>query len=145
LERVFTDADRIAVTFCFTLAALTAIAYARWHTWWKTGFGRSRMVFILAFAGLTMERTARLWAGAADGSTLDLTLGWIRITAATAAGSSLLYMLASIIALNIRRVRDPAAATEQGRRHLERTPWASEQEIKELTACWDTLRSEPPD
>jgi len=137
----YADADKIAFSCCFILAALTAAAYARWHYWWRTSFGRSRMALMTAFAGLTLERAVRGWTALSYRGTLDHTMDLIRVSAAFLAAFSLLWLLCSIISLNIHRVRDPGFAADRGRHHLERTPWATQEEIGKLTAAWDEMHS----
>lgn len=134
---VYADADKIAFTCCCALAILAMIAYGKWHYWWKTGFSRARMAFMTAFAGLTLEHAIRNWAALSTTSTLDHTLDGIRLGSAVLASIALGYLMISIIAMNIRRAREPGFAASQGRRHLERTPGASKEEIEKLLACWD--------
>jgi len=139
----YAAADKIAFTCCLILAVLTAAAYARWHYWWRTGFGRSRMALLAAFAGLTLERAVRGWATLPGTGTQIHVLDWIRLSSAFLAAFSLLWLLCGIISLNIRRVREPGFAADRGRQHLERTPWASQAEIEKLTAAWDEMHGSP--
>jgi hypothetical protein len=136
-------ADRIAFTSCFILAVLTMIAYARWHFWWRSGFGRARMAIIVAFAGLTAEHAARGWITLQLNSIPDHVLDIIRLASAALASAALLYLLYGIISINIRRVRDPGFAASQARRHLELTPWATDEDIAKLLAAWDEMHGNP--
>jgi len=139
----YADADKIAFTCCFILAVLTAAAYARWHYWWRTGFGRVRMAMLAAFAGLTLERAVHEWTALSYRSAPDHALDLIRLSSAFLATAALLWMLCSIISLNIRRVRNPGFAADRGRHHLERTPWATQEEIGKLIASWDEMHGNP--
>ena len=73
------------------------------------------MALITAFAGLTLERAVRGWTTLSYRSTLDHTMDLIRVSSASLAAFSLLWLLCSIISLNIRRVRDPGFAADRGR------------------------------
>lgn len=139
----YIDTDKIAFSCCCGLAVLAAITYARWHYWWKSGFGRARMAAVAAFAGLTLEQAVRGWAALSYRSTPDRVIDLIRTSSAFLAAAALLYMTCTIIALNIRRTRKPGFVAEAGRLHLKQTPWASDEEIGKLTATWDEMHSNP--
>jgi hypothetical protein len=139
--RVYADAGTIAFSCCFILAVLTTAAYGRWHYWWRTGFGRARMAMIVAFAGITLERAVRSWTSLQVNSTPDHVMDAIRTASAALAAGTLAYLLGSIISMNIRRARTPDFAADRGRRHLERTPWASDEDIGKLIAAWDEMHS----
>lgn len=55
-----------------------------------------------------------------------------------------LYLAYVITGKNITRIRHPPAAAEQARQHLERTPWATQQDIEKLMACWEETHSPGP-
>jgi hypothetical protein len=141
MKQVYTDADKIAFSCCFILAVLTTATYGRWHYWWKTGFGRARMAMIAAFAGITLEHAVRSWTYLQPRSIPDHALDVIRLSSAALASVALAYLLVSTITLNIQRVRDPGFAAEQGRLHIGRTPWATEQEIHRMTTFWDEMHT----
>lgn len=140
--QAYSDADKIVFTCCCTLAILAMLAYGRWHYWWKTGFSRARMAMMISFAGLTLEHAIRDWNPTlSTTSTLDHVLDGTRLGSAMLASAALGYLLISVITINIRRVREPGFAASQGRRHIERTPGASREEVEKLLACWDESRS----
>jgi hypothetical protein len=125
----------------FVTALITAAAYARWHYWWRTGFGRARMILLLSVAALTTEPALRHWTGAGAGATANHILNGIALAANTGVLISLLYLLCLLAWKNIQRVRRPADRAEEGRRYLKRTPWATDEEIGKMIACWDEAHS----
>lgn len=139
-----TYADIILVTqgAIFTVSLIAAAAYWKWHLWWKTGFGRTRMLLLLSIAVLTLIPLLHYWTGVDldFNSAADDVVGGTDIAATLGVLGTVSYMLVRIVALNLRRVRNPDDATDEGRRHLQRTPWATHAETEKLLACWDEMR-----
>jgi hypothetical protein len=137
--RIFSGTETVINDGIFIAALLAAIAYARWHYWWKTGFGRGRMSLILSIAAIMLEPAARSWADLRPGSLPDKFLNWAGFAGRAAVLLWMAYFVYSIVTLNIRHALHPGDAASLGRRHLERTPWASREQIEKLTACWDEI------
>lgn len=145
MGRVITDATASGRDAILITSLLAALAYARWHFWWRTGFGRTRMILLLSIAALTMEPAMRnlIRTTGKPGSTAYWTMAWIQVTATAGVLTAVAYMLIRITGCSIRQARDPELGYRQGRRHLEQTPGATQQEIEKLTACWDEMHPSP--
>jgi hypothetical protein len=128
----------------FVSALVTAIAYARWHFWWRSGFGRSSMCLLLSLAALTMKSSIVHWTGTRPGTAPAHVLNGLDLAAATGVLLSVLYLTYRITQTNIQQIRHPAGATEQGRRHIQRTPGATQPEIEKMLACWAEVRGLTP-
>lgn len=137
MGRILTDATAGGRDAIFVVSLLAALAYTKWHFWWRTGWGLTRMVLLLSLAALQLDHVLLQLEGSSE------TVAWIGITATTGVLIAVTYMLFRIIAFNINRVRDPAAAIMQGRKHIERTPGASREEIEKLLAHWDETHTYP--
>jgi len=125
----------------FITALLLAIAYTQWHYWWRSWFGSSFMLLVLAIAGIRLQ-VIGTELQLQPGSTPAAVLKWTGLAAQIAALISLTALLARTIWIQIWQ---PVSQrnTDQARRYLKQTPGASALEIKKLLACWDTLRSRP--
>lgn len=124
----------------FISALVTAVAYARWHFWWRSGFGCSNMCLLLSLAALTMEPALRDWTRFRVHTIPGDTLTGITYVAVSGVLASVLYMLYLITQKNIHRIRNPACASRQGRLDIQRTPGATQPEVEKMLACWDESR-----
>ena len=141
MGRIFADVLASGRAAIFAVSLLAALAYTKWHYWWRTGFGRTRMALLLSISALTLTSLLHSWTGVDFdfNSTADYVIAAVDVAATAGVLAAVTYMLIRIITLNVRRVRHPARAADQGRRHLERTPWASAPDIEKLLACWDEI------
>lgn len=132
-------AHEIVLDAIFVTALLLAIAYAQWHYWWRSWFGRSFMVLLLALAGIRLQVVTGelgLHRGDETGAVLD----WIGLTASAFALVALFILLWMTLSFNVIQPARRGTAADETRRYLEQTPGITGQEIKELLACWDHLR-----
>lgn len=144
--QAFTQATMALRDAILAVSLLAMLAYTRWHFWWKSGFGRARMAAVLSVSALTVTQLIRYWTGTDYdfSSKADDAIAAVELAALTGVLVWLSYMLFRIIQHNVHRVRDPADASEQARRHLAQTPHATREEIEKLIACWDEVHGGGP-
>lgn len=143
--RIFADVLTELRDAVFIVSLLTAAAYARWHLWQRTGWGRTRMMLLLSLAALTLETALRSWTSIRirEGSAGDHILSGINLAATAGVLITVTYMLCRIVSATLHRVRHPGDADARARRYLARTPGATREDIEKLTACWDETHGRP--
>lgn len=128
----------VIIDMIFVVSMLAVAAYTKWHFWWHTGAGRSRMILLLSLAALTAVQSIRHWASIREQTAPWLALQWIDIAAGAGVLSYVTYLLYRITRENLHRARRPAGRTScEARQYLEQTPWATQEEVGKLLACWD--------
>lgn len=132
-------AHEIVLDAIFVTALLLAIAYAQWHYWWRSWFGRSFMVLLIALAGVRLQ-TVTHELGVHRGDEVGPILDWTGLAASAFAFVALVILLWMTISFNVVQPARRGTAPDETRRYLEQTPGVSSQEIKELVACWDQLK-----
>lgn len=144
--RIFNDTTDILRIAIFSSALIAMISYGKWHFWWRSGFGRALMAALLSIAVLSLVQLLHVWPGV-DGdfnSVADDAAAGFEIAALAGVLTWVSYTLFRVAATSLRRARHPGEAADQGRRHLERTPQATREDIEKLLACWDETHTTPP-
>jgi hypothetical protein len=130
-------ASRTITDGIFIVSLLTAAAYAKWHLWRQTGYGRSRMLLLLSLAAITLEPAIRPLIGPHPGDMTDSILMWVGLTAQLGVLISVAHMLTRLVWINVRRHQHPRDAASHARQHIRHTPWATQEMIDKLLACYN--------
>ena len=143
MGRILTDTMTSGRDAIFVVSLLAVLAYTKWHYWWRTGWGLTRMSLLLSLAALELDHVLiQVTRIDADFDSIgDDTVSWLGVIAIAGVLASLAYMLCRIVTFNLRRVRDPYFTVMQGRQHIERTPGADRDEIEKLVSRWDEIHT----